>query len=210
MITIFLQYIENDIIVKRYSEGWTEVIMKNINTSSDVGGQGDKLTETLPLEVLAELVLLMGTIVYVPDHHGVPRRVDKVPQMVGRSVQWLLLGSVYGNNVKVPHLYLDHLDIGLSKFSDPSDFQLPLDIYRQPLSAPNTHKVTIESFQLVLLILFFSVLQPGLLKAQNIALHQDRVAFHVLDMLAEGESVEGAHFQTQRCWVHPQAGILVH
>ena len=91
MITIFLQYIENDIIVKRYSEGWTEVIMKNINTSSDVGGQGDKLTETLPLEVLAELVLLMGTIVYVPDHHGAPRRVDKVPQMVGRSIQWLLL-----------------------------------------------------------------------------------------------------------------------
>ena len=91
MITIFLQYIENEIIVKPYSEGWTEVIMKNINTSSDVGGQGDKLTETLPLEVLAELVLLMGTIVYVPDHHGVPRRVDKVPQMVGCSVQWLLL-----------------------------------------------------------------------------------------------------------------------
>ena len=55
-------------------------IEQNINTSSDVGRQGDKLSETLPFEVLAELVFLVGVVVYVPYHQGVLLGVDVVLQ----------------------------------------------------------------------------------------------------------------------------------
>ena len=102
----------------------------NINTSSDVGGQGDKLSEAFPHEVPAEVVFFVRAIVDVPYHHSVFVRVDKIPQMVGCSEQGFLLGSVDGNYVEVPQLYLHDLDVGLTKLVDTSDFNLPLDVHR--------------------------------------------------------------------------------
>ena len=51
-------------------------IEQNINTSSDVGGQGDKLSETLSGEVLAKLILLAGIVVDVSYHQGVFLGID--------------------------------------------------------------------------------------------------------------------------------------
>ena len=41
------------------------------------------------------------------------------------------------------------------------------------------------------------------------ALQQDRIALDVLNVFAEGEGVEGAHFEAKCCWAHPLARILV-
>ena len=69
--------------------------------------------------------------------------------------------------------------------------------------------MTIETFQLVALIFLFSILQPGLLEAQDVTLQQDGVASDVFHVLAERYRVERAHFQAKCCWVHPRAGVVV-
>ena len=69
-------------------------IEQNINTSSDVGGQDDKLSETLSGEVLAELVLLVCVVVEVPYHQGVLLGVDVVLQEMNCPEQGLLLRAV--------------------------------------------------------------------------------------------------------------------
>ena len=66
-------------------------IGQNINTSTDVGGQGDKLSEALLFKVLAELVLLVGVIVEVPYHQGVLLGVDEVLQEMNCPEQGLFL-----------------------------------------------------------------------------------------------------------------------
>ena len=63
----------------------------NINTSSDVGWQGDKLREPLPREVVAHLIDLVGAKVDVAYHQCVLLRVDEILEMVGCSIQRFVL-----------------------------------------------------------------------------------------------------------------------
>ena len=175
-----------------------------------MGGQGDELSEALPHKVPAEVIHLVCAIVDVSYHNSVLARVDKIPQMVGRSEQGFLFGTVNCNYIEVPELYLHHLEVGLSQLADTSDFQLPLDEHCQPFSSPHTHKVPPKPFHLVALIYLFSILQPGLLEAQDVTLQQDGVASDVFHVLAERYRVQGAHFQAKCCWVHPRAGVVVH
>ena len=65
-----------------------------MNTSFDVGGQGDKLVEPLPLKEVAQGVGLGGTDVDVADDQSVLCRVDEVSEMVGCCEERLVLGSV--------------------------------------------------------------------------------------------------------------------
>ena len=175
-----------------------------------MGGQGDELREALPHEVPAEVVHLICAIVEVPYHYSVLVRLDKIPQMVGCSEQGFLLGTIYCDYIQVSQLDFHHLDVRLSQLADASDFNLPLDKHCQPFSTPYTDEETSEPFQLIALIFFFSILQPGLLEAQDVTLQQDGVASHVFHVLAERQCVERAHFQAKCCWVHPRAGVVVH
>ena len=65
-------------------------------TSLNVGGQGDKLMEPLPLKVVADGVGLGGTDVNITDDQGVLSRVDEVFQVVSSTEERLLLGSIDG------------------------------------------------------------------------------------------------------------------
>ena len=182
----------------------------NINTSSDVSWQGDKLREAFPSEVIAHLFDLVGAKVDVAYHQCVLFRVDEILEMAGCSIQRFFLRPVDGNYVHFSHFYLDHLNVGLSQLADADhSFQLTLHKHSQSFSSRHTLKVTCEPFNLVANINLFSFLQPRLLEAQDVALKQHRVASDVLHVLAEGESVEGAHLETLRFPVHPLARIFV-
>lgn len=61
-----------------------------MNTSADMCGQADKLTEPFLLEVVAQVIGLGCTDVHVPHDQGVFLRVDKLPQMLGQLGEGLI------------------------------------------------------------------------------------------------------------------------
>ena len=71
-----------------------------------MGGQGDELSEALPHKVPAEVIHLVCAIVDVSNHNSVLARVNKIPQMVGRSEQGFLFGTVNCNYIEVPELII--------------------------------------------------------------------------------------------------------
>ena len=138
-------------------------IEQNINTSSDVGGQGDKLSETLSGEVLAELVLLAGIVVDVSYHQGVFLGIDEVLQEMNCPEQRLVVRAVDGDYVQFSHGDLGQLDVGLSKLVDSSYLYLFPDIHCQPFSTSHTCEVSCEPLQLIATIFLLTILQPCLL-----------------------------------------------
>ena len=69
-------------------------------TSLNVGGNGDKLVEPLPLQVVADGVGLGGTNIDIANYQSVPFLVDEVLQMVSGAEERLVLGSVDAYDVK--------------------------------------------------------------------------------------------------------------
>ena len=65
-----------------------------LTTSLDVGGQGHKLAEPLLLKEIPQGVGLGGTDIYIPDDQSVPPRVEEVPEMVGSTREWFILGPI--------------------------------------------------------------------------------------------------------------------
>ena len=67
----------------------------------------------------------------------------------------------------------------------------------------HTGEVTSEAFQVILLSLFFSRMEPYLLEAKYISLQECRITLHIINVTAEGLHIEGANFQTSSSWIHP-------
>ena len=89
-----------------------------MNTSADMGGQGDKLAEPFLLEVVAQGIGLGCTDVDVSDDQGVLFGVDHLLQMLGQLGEGLIFGPVDGNDVQRLHADLYQLKIGLLKFAE--------------------------------------------------------------------------------------------
>ena len=69
-------------------------------TSLNVGGQGDKLMEPLPLKVVADGVGLGGTDVDITNDQDFLSGVNEILQMMSCTEERLVLGPIYVNDVK--------------------------------------------------------------------------------------------------------------
>ena len=180
-----------------------------MNTSTDMCGQGDKLTEPFLLEVVAHDVVLGGADVEVSNDQGVLARVDALPQMVDHLGKRFIIGPVYGYDGQLRRFNHHQLEVWLHKdaatASDPV-----LDIRGNSFSTALARKMSAITLQLVLLLLLLRGFQPGLQHKKDVALHQYGIVSDVLHVLAKGAGVEGAHLQPRCFWIHPIAGILVH
>ena len=67
------------------------IVKLTINTSFDVSGQCDQLSEAFPLKVPAEVVVLIGAKVKVPYHQCVLVGVDEVLQDISCTGQRFFL-----------------------------------------------------------------------------------------------------------------------
>ena len=86
-----------------------------MNTSTDMCGQRDKLTEPLLLEVVAHDVVLGGADVEVSNDQGVLARVDALPQMVDHLGKRFIIGPVYGYDGQLRRFNHHQLEVWLHK-----------------------------------------------------------------------------------------------
>ena len=68
----------------------TLLIILLMNTSTDVCGQVDKLTESLVLKVVAQVIFLGGADVDIPHNQGVLFGVNDMLQMLAQSGEGLI------------------------------------------------------------------------------------------------------------------------
>ena len=154
----------------------TTLLIKLImNTSTDVCGQGDKLTEFFPLEEVAQVIFLGGADVNVSNNQGVLFGVNVILQLLGQSGEGLVLGPVDGDDVYFLQVNLGHLKVGLLKVSDALGFDPSLDIGDNTFATAWAHKVSFISLQLIPVLLLFTGFQPCLLDKEDITLHQHRI-----------------------------------
>ena len=180
-----------------------------MNTSTDVGWQSDELMESFLLEVVAKVVGLGGAYVDVSHDQGVFLWVDKLPQMLGQSEEGLVLGPVDADDIHVRHVNLHQLKVLLPKYAYFADSHPFLDEGCKSFTTALARKVSSISIQLILLLLLFTFVQPGLLQEEDVTLHQHGIGSDVLHVLAKGAGVEGGDLQPRCFWIHPIAGISV-